>query len=175
MNRCGVLTVGVLLLGYGSPGWSYPWDKDMVDQPSEKPQESLAPADSPGVPIEGGEFLAQATTESEQFDGKEAAASLVNPVPATAESIARGAYLYELNCQVCHGTTGLGDGPVGLKLVDKAPVDLNDAYTQDQTDGQLFFTLTRGRVTMPYYRDVLSHAERWDVVNYLRSEFGADE
>ena len=162
----------LLLLGYAVTGWGYPWDKDMVDQPSEKPQESRAPADPGSVPVAGGEFLPAADTEAEQFDGKEAAANLVNPVPVTPESLARGAYLYELNCEVCHGKSGVGDGPVGSKFENKEPVDLNDAYTQDQTDGELFFTLTRGRVEMPFYRDALSQHERWDVVNYLKSEFG---
>ncbi|MEE8308433.1 MAG: cytochrome c [Gammaproteobacteria bacterium] len=164
--------VALLLSGYAASGWGYPWDQDMVDQPSQKPQESRAPADPGAVPVVGGEFLAAAETEAEQFDGKDAAASLVNPVPATLESIERGAYLYELNCQVCHGKTGVGDGPVGSKFENKEPVDLNDAYTQDQTDGELFFTLTRGRVEMPFYRDALSQHERWDVVNYVKSEFG---
>lgn len=172
MRRVKRAIVALLLLGYTVTGWGYPWDQDMVDQPSEKPQESRAPADPRAVPVEGGEFLPAADTEAEQFDGKEAAASLTNPVPATSQSIARGAYLYELNCQVCHGTTGVGDGPVGLKFENKEPVDLNDAYTQDQTDGELFFTLTRGRVEMPFYRDALSQHERWDVVNYVKSEFG---
>ena len=57
-------------------------------------------------------------------------------------------------------------------FAEKAPVDLNDAYTQDQTDGQLYFTLTRGRALMPFYRDALIPSERWDVINYVRSDFG---
>ncbi len=171
MKRIGRVTVALLLFGFGAAAWAYPWDQDMVDQPSAKPQESRAPADPRAVPVTGGEFLPAAETEAEQFDGKAAAANLPNPVPATRESVARGAYLYELNCQVCHGVTGKGDGPVGLKFENKEPVDLNDAYTQDQTDGELFFTLTRGRVEMPFYRDALSETERWDVVNYLRAEF----
>ena len=61
---------------------------------------------------------------------------------------------------------------MGEKFVEKAPVDLSDAYTTDQADGQLFFTLTRGRALMPFYRDSLSPAERWDVINYVRNEFG---
>jgi hypothetical protein len=61
---------------------------------------------------------------------------------------------------------------VGEKFVEKAPVDLNDPYTQDQADGSLFFTLTRGRAKMPFYRDALSPLERWDVINYVKSEFG---
>ena len=31
---------------------------------------------------------------------------------------------------------------------------------------------TRGRVAMPFYRDALSQQERWDVINYVKSEFG---
>jgi mono/diheme cytochrome c family protein len=108
-------------------------------------------------------------------DAKDAAATIRNPVPATPASIERGKYFFEINCLVCHGATGLGDGPVGQKFVDKAPVDLNDAYTQDQADGQIFFTLTRGRELMPFYRDALSPDERWDVINYIRHEFGNNE
>lgn len=171
MSNAARATIALLLLSYAVPGGSYSWDKDLVDQPSEKPQESVAPPEPDSVPVVGGEFLPEAVTEREQFDGKEAAVTVANPVPATADSIDRGAYLFELNCQVCHGKSGLGDGPVGLKF-DPAPVDLSDAYTQDQADGQLFFTLTRGRVAMPYYRDALSQKERWDVINYVRSEFG---
>jgi mono/diheme cytochrome c family protein len=103
---------------------------------------------------------------------KDAAAAIDNPVPATEESIQRGKVFYETNCFVCHGSEGRGDGPVGEKFVEKAPVDLNEPYTQDQADGQLFFTLTRGRAKMPFYRDALSPSERWDVVNYVRNAFG---
>ncbi len=161
----------LLLLSCAAGAWGYPWDKDMVDQPSEKPQESPAPAGPRAVPVEGGETLPAPTTEAGQFAAKDAAVAVRNPVPATAESIARGAALYEVTCKVCHGPDGRGDGPVG-KLFDPSPVDLHEAYTQDQADGQLFFTLTRGRVAMPYYRDSLTHTERWDVVNYVKQAFG---
>jgi len=147
----------------------------MVDQPSQKAQESIAPPGPSSIPISGGEIVPLPTSDIESDEMKAAAAAIENPVPATPESVARGRYFYEINCQVCHGTEGLGDGPVGLKFVQKAPVDLNDAYTQDQAAGQLFFTLTRGRALMPFYRDALSPAERWDVVNYVQTEFGSDD
>ena len=173
MRRSGLLTIAVVIVCPPTAGWAYPWDKDMVDQPSEKAQESMAPPGPGSVPIDGGETVPLPLTDEEASDMKDAAAALQNPVPATEESIARGKYFYEINCLVCHGPEGRGDGPVGEKFVEKAPVDLTDAYTQDQADGQLFFTLTRGRVKMPFYRDALSPAERWDVVNYVKSAFGA--
>jgi mono/diheme cytochrome c family protein len=177
MTRARLL---IFVIGIAAPislGWAYPWDQDMVDQPAEKAQESIAPEGPGSVPISGGETTPMPLTEEQSLDMKEAAVSIINPTSATggamSESIARGKDFYAINCLVCHGAEGLGDGPVGLKFVEKAPVDLNDAYTQDQADGQLFFTLTRGRVKMPFYRDALSPAERWDVVNYVKNEFGA--
>ena len=172
MNLSRVLLLALLLTGPATLAWAYPWDKDMVDQPTEKPQESIAPPGPGSVPVNGGETMPLPLTDDESLDMKEAAVAVVNPVPASDESLERGKNFFAIHCQVCHGTTGQGDGPVGSKFIEKAPVDLNDAYTQDQADGQLFFTLTRGRAKMPFYRDALSPAERWDVINYVKSEFG---
>lgn len=174
--RAAAFTAFALLVSlWTTVAAAYPWDQDMVDQPSEKAQESVAPPGPGSVPVDGGEAVPAPQNDDESAEMKLAAAAIQNPVPASAESVARGKAFYEINCLVCHGAEGLGNGPVGQKFVEKAPVDLNDAYTQDQADGELFFTLTRGRVKMPFYRDALSPAERWDVINYLRSEFGDDE
>jgi len=172
VKKIRIQACALLLLLPAGMSWAYPWDKDMVDQPSEKAQESMAPPGPGSIPITGGETVPLPLTDTESLDMKEAAVSIANPVAATAESIERGEYFYEINCFVCHGTEGRGDGPVGLKFVEKAPVDLNDPYTQDQADGQLFFTLTRGRAKMPFYRDALSPSERWDVINYIKNTFG---
>lgn len=169
-NTVRTAIVLTLMIQAGA-AWGIAWDKDMVDQPSAKPQESEAPPEPGSVPISGQETMPVPATEAEQFDQKDAAVTVVNPVPATQESVDRGKTFYEVHCLVCHGIEGKGDGTVGAKF-EKAPVDLNEAYTQDQADGQLFYTLTRGRADMPYYRDALSQQERWDVVNYVKAEFG---
>ncbi len=173
MRRTKQIAIALTLLGQAVVGWGYPWDKDMVDQPIAKAQRAEAPAGPDAVPVVGGETLPDPTTEAGMFDAKDEAVTLQNPVPATPESVATGQYLFELNCLVCHGVEGRGDGPVGLQL-ETAPVDMHEPYTQDQADGQLFFTITRGRVTMPYYRDALSQEERWHVINYIRAEFGSE-
>jgi S-disulfanyl-L-cysteine oxidoreductase SoxD len=159
------------LLGCSTFAAAFPWNKDMVDQPSPKPQAERPPPGPGSVPTTGVEIVPAPASEAEVFAGKEAAASLPNPVTAGPESIARGANLYQTYCRVCHGADGRGDGPVGL-VFDPRPVDLSDEYTQDQTDGQLYYTITRGRIEMPYYRDALREGERWDIVNYLRAAFG---
>ena len=171
MKHIRLCLLAIAMLATATSGWGYPWNKDMVDQPAEKPQKSAVPPPPGSIPVTGRENLPAPTTENEIFKAKDAAATLKNPVPATADSVARGATLYRANCVVCHGERGHGDGPVGKKF-DPVPVDLNKDYTQSQADGQLFFTLTRGRVAMPFYRDALSQQERWDVINYVKSEFG---
>ena len=152
--------------------WSLPWNKDFVDQLAIKAQEGVAPLEPGSIPVVGGETLPTPITEAEQDAAKDDAVSILNPVPSTTESLALGKSLYEITCLVCHGESGAGYGPVVLKFVTKAPVDLNEDYTQDQADGQLFFTITRGRALMPYYRDALNIEERWHVVNYVKQEFG---
>lgn len=172
MKRGRRLGVALAALVAAMSAGAFPWNKDMADQPSAKPQESRPPPPPDSVPVSGRETVPAPTTERELFKAKDDAAALRNPVPATAQSVARGASLYRVNCVVCHGKSGRGDGPVGRQFTRTPPVDLNKQYTQGQADGQLFFTLTRGRVAMPAYRDALSPQERWDVINYLRSEFG---
>jgi mono/diheme cytochrome c family protein len=173
MTRSVRAAIALLLLGQVAAGWGFPWDKDMVDQPIAKPQRSQAPAEPDSIPTTGTETLPTATTDIEFIEAKDNAATLENPIPTTAESVATGKYFFELNCVVCHGAEGVGNGTVGV-LLAVAPVDMNLPYTQDQTDGQLFYTITRGRVTMPYYRDALSREERWHVINYIRAEFGQE-
>ncbi len=164
-------TLAALLVSYASAGWSLPWDRDMVDQPSAKPQASPAPPQPGAIPIDGGEIVPAPTTVDDIFDAKDAAASIVNPVPATPASVARGRDLYAMICLVCHGPDGHGDGPV-IELFGFTPVALNDPYIKELADGQIFFTLTRGGIMMPFYRDALSQPERWDVINFLRQELG---
>jgi mono/diheme cytochrome c family protein len=173
MRRASHVVIALTSLVPAAMVSGFPWDKDMVDQPSVKPQEAEAPAAPNTVPVDGTETLPAPTTEAGMFEAKDAAVSVRNPVPATPESVALGESLFQTYCLVCHGAEGRGDGPVGI-LLETSPVDLHDAYTQDQADGQLFFTITRGRVTMPYYREALSQEERWHVINYIRAAFGSE-
>lgn len=92
-----------------------------------------------------------------------------NPVPASAESIAVGRKLYRGHCLICHGARGHGDGPWVSKLPDP-PANLADpGVLAPMTDGEIFWKISQGRDFMPGYEGKLSVAERWHVVNYLRT------
>lgn len=145
-----------------------PWDKDMQDQPSVKPQETDVPhAPDGSVPTGGGEPVEITQEVAAILRGRIESARLQNPIPADEESLARGKLMFDTNCAVCHGKNGAGDGPVGQKFIAR-PFDLRIDYVQNKPDGELFFTITNGGIAMPFYRDSLSPNERWDVVNYLK-------
>lgn len=94
---------------------------------------------------------------------------VANPVPATAESIARGSSLYQANCSVCHGADARGRGPMAQTL-NPPPSDLT-IHIPQHPDVDLFDFVSNGipGTAMPAFKDRLSEEERWDVLNYLKS------
>ena len=93
----------------------------------------------------------------------------VNPVVADDVSLGRGANLYSINCAMCHGVTGEGNGQVAALLANK-PANLTLDVTQSKSDGALFLTLTNGVTDrMPSMIENLTVRDRWDVVNFVRT------
>jgi mono/diheme cytochrome c family protein len=98
-----------------------------------------------------------------------------NPTPATTESIERGKALYldkdKGNCIFCHGETGAGN-EANLARLRRKPADLtNKERMTSMTDGEVFWKITKGiQGIMPAgERKMKTEAERWDVVNYVRT------
>lgn len=163
----------VLIIALAIPGigWALPWDEDMRNQPSVKPQESQVTTNASSVPIEGDEPISSPANLGELVRDRLKAGDLINPVARDGESLKRGKALYEIHCLVCHGVGGLGDGPVGKKYVPD-PMNLTLDYVQTQPDGQVFYTISHGSIAMPFYRDSIPPADRWDVVNYIKVVIG---
>ena len=90
---------------------------------------------------------------------------LRNPVPPTDSSLATGRRYYQINCAVCHGATGAGNGPA-LKYGMPAP-NLLTPVTRKRTDGYIYGIIRNGRGLMPNYNRI-EDLDRWAVVNYVR-------
>jgi mono/diheme cytochrome c family protein len=162
----------ICLLAISGAGLTLPWDKDMQDQPSLKPQDSLVFVNRSSVPVGGKDRYPPPEDIIELVQARlEAGRTLVNPEPKSPESIARGRQMYELHCLVCHGEQGRGDGPVGRKFVPQ-PMELNLDYVQLQPDGQLFYTISHGSIAMPFYRQAILPEDRWHLVNFIKDVFG---
>ena len=95
-----------------------------------------------------------------------------NPYPPTQASLTLGERVYRARCQGCHGVDGYGNGPAAATLYPP-PTDfvVHFASGHTHTDGRLYYWITEGiaGTAMPAFRDRLSEAERWHVVNFLRT------
>jgi cytochrome c553 len=89
------------------------------------------------------------------------------PVHVTADFIELGHQKFNINCAVCHGITGNGNGAV--KKYMSTIRDLTDAYTSAKTEGEIFTTITYGHGKMGPYGDRITPVERWAIVSYVRS------
>ncbi len=152
-----------------------------------KPQKTADPAYPKGaVSIEAKGF---ATGSSARGSAQ------TNPIPLTSESIERGRKAYIINCAVCHGKSGDGQGIMGsvpslarLSELDSAQAkeylsnflsqsaEIDFDYIGSQADGVIFDTITYGftnvdHAVMPSFRDALTPEERWDLVNYIKKGF----
>jgi mono/diheme cytochrome c family protein len=95
------------------------------------------------------------------------ALTLRNPIPATAESVARGKVYYEYYCLMCHGETGAGNGPVGESYVP-VPADLRSPKLRVMADGQLFRAMLLGEGHEPVLAYTVLPEHRWYLVAYVR-------
>ncbi len=146
------------------------WVSFMGLQPSFSPMEQPLPVPARSIPVEGPAYIP-------------GAGAPVNPIPANEASIERGAKLFAINCQMCHGETGQGNGTVSAFLVNKKPADLTSELVKSKDDGTLFLAISNGVYNpnnslfpdiqfssiMPPLNENLTVSDRWDLVNYIRT------
>ncbi|HVY06560.1 MAG TPA: cytochrome c [Burkholderiales bacterium] len=97
------------------------------------------------------------------------AAFVRNPIPRSAESIARGRQLFEKDCIVCHGAEGKGDG-VAAAGFPRRPKDLSRLSPPPIfPDGVVAYRIVHGVNLMPAFGGSLSEGEIWDLMNFIRS------
>jgi len=108
------------------------------------------------------------TGSAEKWIAPAAEARKKNPVAVSESSLATGQKIFVKRCVACHGKTGNGDGPDAADL-GIHPAKLSDPVIRQETDSELFWKITVGKKPMPNYGTRLSAADRWNVINYLRS------
>jgi mono/diheme cytochrome c family protein len=112
------------------------------------------------------------------YRGKSGGVSTVlSPLPATPELMARGQQRFNIYCAPCHGESGYGDGMVHRRAMAGAgeaggwvpPTNLTKDFLIKQPDGDLFNTITHGVRSMPAYGPQITVEDRWAIVLYLRA------
>ncbi len=115
-------------------------------------------------------FFVINTTYSQQrkFPTPAYADTITNPLKGDVSSIAEGKKIYTRFCVTCHGNKGKGDG-IAAPGLTKPPADHTSDFVQKQKDGALYWIITEGNRPMPTYKSTLTSAQRWQVVNYIRT------
>ncbi len=92
-----------------------------------------------------------------------------NPLPITAELLARGQQRFTINCSPCHGGSADGNG-ITKKIGAMAVVaNLHDKRIVELPDGEIFYVISNGRNLMVAYGANVTVADRWAIVAYLRA------
>lgn len=107
------------------------------------------------------------------IEGAIADKELKNPLPRTHEVLELGRKYYNINCAVCHGKVGAGDGMVtqvhreaGMPI---PPSLYTEKIRKEWHDGQIYHTITLGQGNMPAYGARIEPSVRWAIVHYVRA------
>ena len=155
LGTLGVLFAIILVFTYDVI--KIDWPSFMEIQPSYKQMEDPLPPPERSIPVEGAIAIPNMGAPE-------------NPTIADEASVARGAELFALNCQMCHGPKGEGNGTVAPFLIKYKPANLTTDVVQSKSDGSMFLTISNGLDgRMPALNENLTVSERWDVGNFLRT------
>ncbi len=105
---------------------------------------------------------------TEPWKAPATAKNIKNPLKGNTQATNEGKKLYANMCAICHGNKGKGDGVAGMTL-NPRPANFTKSIVQDQTDGEIYWKITNGRLPMASYKDILTEEQRWQVVNYIRT------
>jgi mono/diheme cytochrome c family protein len=151
----GILTGILMLFTYDII--KIEWVSFMEIQPSYKQMDNPLPPPPNSIPVEGAIAIPGMGAPE-------------NPTEPDEASIQRGAELYAINCQMCHGIAGQGNGSVAAFLIQYKPANLTSELVQSKSDGSIFLTISHGlEGRMPALNENLTVPERWDVVNFVRT------
>jgi len=132
------------------------WVSFMEIQPSYRPMENPLLPPERSIPVEGAVSIPGMGAPE-------------NPSASDEASRTRGAELYAIHCQMCHGATGEGNGPITPFLANR-PANFTSEVVQSKSDGSFFLSISNGvDGRMPALNENLTVSERWDVVNFLRT------
>ena len=158
------------------------WFTDFKNQPKVEPWEPVSQLDSDtthsprpnpqnSVPVSG-TFVAGYQISYNPIPGviDSIANATTNPTPVSQASLMNGRKYYQVNCVVCHGDLGKGDGPA--TRYGMPGINLTTDLTKGRKDGYIYGMMRNGRGLMPTYNRV-EEMDRWDVVNYVRALQGA--
>jgi mono/diheme cytochrome c family protein len=158
------------LLSLGACSWFTDFKQQPKIDPWETPADTIAFRGNPqfSVPTTGSAAPGFQYNRLPMPGSISAMANIPNPVAADSASVNRGRVEYQINCAVCHGPSGMGNGPATRYGMVPMPIGAGTNAANNLSDGYIFGMIRNGRGLMPSYNRI-EESDRWDVVNYLRT------
>ncbi|GLU44888.1 cytochrome c [Allomuricauda sp. NBRC 101325] len=125
------------------------------------------------IPILVGGFALQSMStsnfeEQEKWVAPEEYQNMKNPYANYEDEDRIGQMMYSKYCKMCHGKKGLGDGSAG-KVLDTPVANFTTPEFKEQTDGSIYYKISKGRSNMPSFEKVIQNEEDfWMLVNYIK-------
>ncbi len=76
----------------------------------------------------------------------------------------KGEKLYQINCSICHGNNGDGQG---LLVKNEKILGIPSYKDRDITIGSVYYVITYGKNNMNSYSSQLSEIDRWKIAEYV--------
>ena len=92
-----------------------------------------------------------------------------NPLPITAQLLARGQQRFTIYCSPCHGAEADGKGITQRVGAMGVVANLHDKRIVELADGEIFYVITNGRNLMGAYGPNVPVEDRWAIIAYLRA------
>jgi len=105
---------------------------------------------------------------AQEWQAPKEADQISNPLSEDLKAIEKGRKIYYQICALCHGRSGKGDGP-NAKTLSKQPADHTSDLIQNQSDGALYWKISKGKDPMPSYNEVFSKTQRWQIIAFIRT------
>jgi mono/diheme cytochrome c family protein len=142
---------GTIPMGYDIPGHPF--------QNSGAPNDILSPL---------GEYSAGTDYYNTGKMGENWGTGMPAQIPVTADLLTRGQQVFSVDCAICHGATGQGNGITSKYGLLSIANYHQDKYRQ-MSDGEIFNTITNGHNTMMAYGDKVPVKDRWAIIAYIRA------
>jgi DMSO reductase family type II enzyme heme b subunit len=178
-----------------SPGTALPTDADLFDTVtrgmpgSSMPSFTYLTEQERRDAVQYIKYLTAYTDSSgkrvNRFERAKEEGQLAEPIrvppepPVTVQSLAEGGRLFsKLNCVLCHGETGAGDGPNAPTLKDTQglylpPRDFNTGAFRGGNSGRDLYTRIAiglaGTPMVGFDDKVMTDSERWSLVHFIQS------
>jgi mono/diheme cytochrome c family protein len=90
------------------------------------------------------------------------------PVPVTLDLVRQGQEAFNINCSVCHGRDGYGEGIIVQRGFPQPP-SFHSERLRNAPVGHFFQVITHGYGVMYPFGSRIAPEDRWAIISYIRA------